>query len=432
MKLFTFIILFSLGSVLSAQNFAWTPQSSGVSTSLRDVYFTDNQHGWSVGDGGVILHTADGGETWALQTSGTTERLLAVFFTNADTGWCTGGVNEKTLLRTVDGGATWQDIASENISTYQLYDIAFADKNTGWVISRDSIYRTEDGGDTWVKEDYISEVAGLWHNAIAVTSDTTAYVAGQIKKNSVSYGEVFNRRPFDNPYAWGPSVASDIQRDDKLYAIAFSSPTVGFAGGVNGVLYKLEQIDDNNLSGPWVVNLDLSTETTPFIRSITFSSESRGMFLTTQAVESATAAVIYYTADAGTTWLSYPDTLTNFSGRSLYAPDTDNAWVVGDNGQIYKGVSLPTGVKPLAFEKDIRIYPNPATDIVNVDINTGDRENVSYSLMDMTGRLLQQGVWNTEPSGSKFSLDVSGEVKGMYLLQLRTEKGKSTFRILKH
>ena len=39
---------------------------------LCDVAFVDPQHGWAVGDHGVILHTDDGGQHWSPQASGVT------------------------------------------------------------------------------------------------------------------------------------------------------------------------------------------------------------------------------------------------------------------------------------------------------------------------------------------------------------------------
>ena len=83
--------------------------------SLADVCFVDAQTGWAVGDRGVIWHTADGGQTWTLQNSGVTCRLESVQFVDAQNGWVAGGVYQPythtsvgVLLRTRDGGRTWQ------------------------------------------------------------------------------------------------------------------------------------------------------------------------------------------------------------------------------------------------------------------------------------------------------------------------------------
>ena len=70
------------------------------------MHFTDANNGWAVGDGGTILKTIDGGATWAPQTSGTpTQVLTGVHFTDANNGWAVG--SGGTILNTNDGGATW-------------------------------------------------------------------------------------------------------------------------------------------------------------------------------------------------------------------------------------------------------------------------------------------------------------------------------------
>ena len=47
---------------------------------LCDVWFVDPQHGWAVGDQGVILHTDDGGQHWSPQVSGVTCTLQLRLF----------------------------------------------------------------------------------------------------------------------------------------------------------------------------------------------------------------------------------------------------------------------------------------------------------------------------------------------------------------
>ena len=39
--------------------------------NLYNVLFVDDQHGWAVGDNGVILSTLDAGASWTAQASGT-------------------------------------------------------------------------------------------------------------------------------------------------------------------------------------------------------------------------------------------------------------------------------------------------------------------------------------------------------------------------
>ena len=61
--------------------------------------------GWIAGEGGLILHTPDGGVTWNRQNSNTLLWLETVCFINAKTGWAAG--EGGAIVSTTDGGATW-------------------------------------------------------------------------------------------------------------------------------------------------------------------------------------------------------------------------------------------------------------------------------------------------------------------------------------
>jgi photosystem II stability/assembly factor-like uncharacterized protein len=434
MKLLPFVILLLINSLISAQNFTWTPQNSGTTEKLTDVYFVDNLNGWAVGEKGIIVHTADGGQNWTTQRSGTSEILRAVFFIDARTGWAVGGLNTKTLLKTTDSGTNWTDITPANINEKQLRDIAFADANNGWLIHRDSIYRTTDGGTTWIKEEYTSDISRLSNKAIAVTSDSTAYVAGQNKRVTTAspYADVFNRRPNNAPDFWGPSAVSSFQKDDRLHSITFSDFEIGFAGGERGILYKFEPIVPGNTSGPWEVNLNLKPATFQSIPSISFPLAGTGMFSTSTEVSGKTIALIYHTADTGRTWSAVPDSIVDLLFGVLNAPDDKNAWIVGAGGKIYKGVPKPIGINEIGLNMDIHTYPNPTSGVLNIKILSEGTETMNYNLMDATGRIVRSGKWNLSASSSLITLNLSTLTDGIYLLEISTDKGKTVLRISKN
>ena len=434
MRLLTIAILFFMSNLIFAQNFQWTEQTSGVTTDLNDVYFSDNQEGCAVGDNGVTLYTTNGGKTWTSATSVTTQKLRAVFFADYNTGWAVGGVNSGVILRTDDGGRTWQDISPDSFKYYQIFDVAFANQNVGWVITYDSIYMTTDGGTTWTNENYLSSVDNVLNRAITVTSDSTAYVAGQSKRGipSTTYADVLNRPVYDHPDTWGGSAASNFEKDDKLRCVTFSDFNTGFAGGQNGIIYKFEQEDPLFFNGPWNVSLDLNPTGLQGIKSISFPSESSGMFLTSAQVSGVTFALVYHTNDTGATWSATPDSIQDLFANALMSPDTLTAWTVGNGGKIYKGVYKTLGINTMSLDMDVNIYPNPATNIVNVRINTKANKLVTYVLSDISGRVINKGSWNLNSSNSVFQLNVSDYNNGVYLLQLSTDKGQGTFRVLKN
>ena len=109
---------------------------------LCDVSFVDPQHGWAVGDYGVILHTDDGGRHWSPQASGVKCTLNSVCFVDARNGWAAGGMawpylhdTSGVVLGTCDGGLTWR---REPVLLPALRKIRFVTDRQGWAIGGSS------------------------------------------------------------------------------------------------------------------------------------------------------------------------------------------------------------------------------------------------------------------------------------------------------
>jgi hypothetical protein len=63
------------------------------------------------------------------------------------------------------------------------------------------------------------------------------------------------------------------------------------------------------------------------------------------------------------------------------------------------------------------LYPNPASEKITVRFDAGSQEPGVYEIMDLTGRLIQQGKFN-DPV---FSIDVSNLPSSLYLFRLRNK-----------
>jgi len=71
---------------------------------LLGVYGLNENNVWAVGAGGVILHTADGGQTWNIEGAGITgNKLKEVFFTANDYGYAIGENNTLLWFGTPSG-----------------------------------------------------------------------------------------------------------------------------------------------------------------------------------------------------------------------------------------------------------------------------------------------------------------------------------------
>lgn len=137
-----------LRTVNSANNwaFAYTSNSGSPPRVQNSMCFPSASVGYSVGTGGTILKTTDGGVSWNAQTSGTTVELYCVYFTDIDTGYVSGN---GRILRTVNGGATWLSTTV----TGQIKATWFSSPSTGFAAGINGgtgmFYRTTDYGVTW-------------------------------------------------------------------------------------------------------------------------------------------------------------------------------------------------------------------------------------------------------------------------------------------
>jgi len=138
----------------------WTPQTSGVSARLRGVSTVSDRVAWASGANGTILRTENGGQTWQRLSIPGTETLD---FRDIDAvsdriAWVLsiGAGEASRIYKTSDAGAHW-DEQFVNHEAKAFFDaMAFWDRNRCIAVS-DSvdghfvIVRTGDGGRTWTR-----------------------------------------------------------------------------------------------------------------------------------------------------------------------------------------------------------------------------------------------------------------------------------------
>lgn len=155
----------------------WTKlqvETGGMWVHLR---FFDPHLGYaalSTLDGPQFGITRDGGHTWRFRSEPTLARLAypdRLLFLNPRVGWIGGGTTATDLgiyprlVRTVDGGGTWEEASfPPNVKGNPL-DLFFLDPDHGWLVlwngfvgpksprfDPSTLLRTTDGGRTWSEE----------------------------------------------------------------------------------------------------------------------------------------------------------------------------------------------------------------------------------------------------------------------------------------
>jgi photosystem II stability/assembly factor-like uncharacterized protein len=172
--LISLIIIFGCDKNISESNDSeingWIKIKSSTSAQLYDVDFVNEKDGWVVGDSGVILRSTDGGESWQRQTCPIEDYLFTVDFIDIKNGWI---CSRNSILRTTNGGKNWEVIYSKDLDEGRFRDIQFITKRTGFVVggkgsfgSIGVLIKTEDGGETW-QQSSLDNSPTLTHISIA-------------------------------------------------------------------------------------------------------------------------------------------------------------------------------------------------------------------------------------------------------------------------
>ncbi len=111
---------------------------------IRSLCFLTKNIGWRCSRaGGHIAKTTDGGITWTdqLNLTGIDEGMNDIIFLDEQLGFAAG--DERTLLKTTDGGENWQYLSSEEnpgilpdevATDWAIKDIYFVNDQVGWIV----------------------------------------------------------------------------------------------------------------------------------------------------------------------------------------------------------------------------------------------------------------------------------------------------------
>jgi photosystem II stability/assembly factor-like uncharacterized protein len=117
---------------------------------IRDLAITPEGEMWAVGDGGLVLHSANAGATWSEMEFEAAKGHAFDWSTVQCRGasiWIAGSPGSR-LLHSGDGGRTWR--FQETEQPLPINRLFFVDQRRGWAaLPLGTILGTQDGGDTW-------------------------------------------------------------------------------------------------------------------------------------------------------------------------------------------------------------------------------------------------------------------------------------------
>lgn len=93
-------------------------------------------------------------------------------------------------------------------------------------------------------------------------------------------------------------------------------------------------------------------------------------------------------------------------------------------------IKVTPGSSSLNTKASLRVYPNPATQKLSIEINTAETGKASISLYDITGKLVNSNSATTTAGVNQSVLDVSTLENGVYFLKITSDWGTYNERVL--
>ncbi len=264
------------------QGESWKQAEVPVRTTLTSVFFISPEKGWAVGHDTVILATEDGGASWTKVLDGNKANSIVLKtaqqrFARIKEEFSRAAEDEKSALRDkLDFAEISLDEAVRDAEigpSKPLMDVWFADKNTGIAVGASGyMLRTTDGGQSW--QDWSESIASLdFLHFYKLTSNNNGYLfllgeSGQVyrsqdvglswEKLSVPYlGSFFgglSKKSDGSVYIYGLSgvVLKTIDNGDSWARLPTNTKTI-LQGGT---IISGDRIAIVGLGGGMIVELD--------------------------------------------------------------------------------------------------------------------------------------------------------------------------------
>jgi photosystem II stability/assembly factor-like uncharacterized protein len=300
------LLLFATISLFAVPQ--WTPQTSGVTARLRGVSAVNERVAWASGANSTVLRTTDGGATW--QKRKVTPDVLDfrdIDAVDENTAYVLsiGNGSASRIYKTIDAGATWQ-LQFRNDEAKAFYDaMSFWDRNHGIVIGdsidgKFCIRTTEDGGRTWMRVPINDLPPAMDNEGAFAASGTNIAVFGKsyawIGTGSGAKARVLFTS--DRGRTWKISETPlNAGASAGIFSVAFRDAKHGIVVGGD---YKTENEAENNLAvtSDGGVTWRLAKGLTGFRSVVAYVSGEKG------ALVSVGPSGADFSTDDGHTWSS--------------------------------------------------------------------------------------------------------------------------------
>jgi photosystem II stability/assembly factor-like uncharacterized protein len=286
---------------------------------------TDIVYVWSKDNNnkkGPTWKSTDNGVTWQ-EVAPTYENLNGIHFVNETHGWAVG--DNGTILHTEDGGNTWTKQNSG--TTLNLLNVHFSSTNPlrGAIAADTAVLHTSDGGANWTRFNTNSNQSTILD--VYMYSSTRCVAPGFTNSfGNPSRGRLYTASINDSTGAWSWTTVrfnnDGVSVNKYIRSIAYS----GLRGCVVGDSGFTAYTTNGGFGQDDWTRVTISSPSTPNLKGVCFLDAD-----TILAV--GDGGEVYRSTDNGQNWTRTAVLGVNL--KSVTRADDNTAWAVGDGGKIF-------------------------------------------------------------------------------------------------
>lgn len=359
------------------------------------------------GTPGQILRTIDGGNTWVNiadtnMYNGTANFPNMVHFWDVNKGWTMGDPNntfgsgnEFEIWRTMNGGANWARVPGASIPNplageYGTTDVytTYGDHHIWFGTNKGRIFRSADTGATWLATQLTGVAGGVYGVAFRDSLHGMAWGAGTTA-------------------ATNPPIVFRVTSNGGATWTSLNTTVTGVDIGWTSV--------DNIPGTNRYLTVGLNIPRSSYVTSITYDDG-----LTWTALE------------AGTTNAERMIELEVLDSTHAWAGNfSDNMLPFGMGGMAkYAGSNMATiGLKPLAETNAFAVYPNPSNGVITVKLDKIHAGSV-IKITDIMGKEVYSTNIKNTSLNHELTIDISSFAKGVYLMNIVNGKSSNAKKLI--
>lgn len=401
----------------------------------------------------LLAVTTGFGQYWNKVPSGTNKKLLSISFGSNTTGYI-GGV-DSLLMKTTDGGVTWQPVPLSGIifaaGGDDVVDADFLSASMGYITVTNysnplyvgAVYKTVNGGTSWTFVDagntaayrthFFSEGEGFVIGSAFFAGNVVSRISGGQPSDyhSFSYSpDFFNLsvdfrntqtgvigdskghvyRTFNGGATWDTIQATAT--DTAISAIRYLNDSTLLASAIGTLIISF----DYGLT--WQSEMNSLTFDYPVVRSIALSAKDSFV---------AVGSGMTFPAQGLIYWHDHQFNRRELIEQPLYdvaAANDSITYAVGDSGLVVTNrTHTVVGIHtPSLLEDQLNIYPNPTSGICTTKLPVSH----TVRIYDATGKLILE---DNVPA-LQHRLALSAFAAGSYWVDIITAKGKTGSKIV--